>query len=132
MTQEAGKAFVQRRIDGPVVMLNLLRFCEVADYAASPELAPPSPTSGAEAYRRYMEHTRPLVERAGGEVLFVGEAGPWLIGPAEEQWDRAMLVRHASAEAFLSFASDAEYLAGAGYRPAALADSRLLPLLQKA
>lgn len=39
-TQEAGRAFFQRGIAGPVVMLNLLRFRTLADYAANPELAP--------------------------------------------------------------------------------------------
>lgn len=132
VTWDAGAAFVRRGLAGPVVMLNLLRFRETADYSASPELAPDGPISGEAAYDRYLTHTRPLVERAGGAVLFVGHAGPWLIGPAGEAWDRAMLVRHASADAFLTFAQDAEYLATAGHRTAGLADSRLLPLVQTA
>ena len=39
VTDEAGRAFFMRNIKGPVVMLNLLRFRETADYSASPELA---------------------------------------------------------------------------------------------
>lgn len=42
----AGRLFVQRDIEGPVVMLNLLRFRNVADYAANPELAPATPIRG--------------------------------------------------------------------------------------
>ena len=38
--QEAGRDFFNRGITGPVVMLNLLRFRAIADYAATPELAP--------------------------------------------------------------------------------------------
>lgn len=49
-TQESGRALVQREIPGEVVMLNLMRFRSVADYAATPNLAPPTPISGAEAY----------------------------------------------------------------------------------
>jgi hypothetical protein len=56
-TQEAGRAFFQRGIAGPVVMLNLLRFRRMADYAANPELAPPAPIGGAEAFERYVAHT---------------------------------------------------------------------------
>jgi hypothetical protein len=37
-------------IEGGLVMLNLLRFREVADYSANPELAPAAPISGAEAF----------------------------------------------------------------------------------
>lgn len=46
-TQESGRDFVMRGIAGPVVMLNLLRFRAVADYSATPELAPAAPISGA-------------------------------------------------------------------------------------
>ncbi len=39
-----------------------------------------------------------------------------------------MLVQQESAEAFMSFASNPEYMAGIGHRVAALEDSRLLPV----
>ena len=128
-TPEAGRAFVMRGLEGPVVMLNLLRFRETADYSKAPHLAPEASVSGREAYRRYIEHTLPFLREAGAEVLFQGEAGPFLIGPPEERWDRALLVRHASTGAFLAFAQNEAYLRGAGHRTAALADSRLLPLI---
>jgi uncharacterized protein (DUF1330 family) len=106
----------------------MLRFRDVADYAASPELAPEQPISGAEAYDRYMVHTMPYLAESGGELLFLGEGGPFLIGPEGERWDRAMLVKQSSVQAFMSFASNDAYLAGIGHRTAALEDSRLLPL----
>jgi len=53
-TQAAGREFVARGISGCVVMLNLLKFRAVADYSASPRLAPPTPISGAAAYRLYL------------------------------------------------------------------------------
>lgn len=127
-TQEAGRRFVQRGLAGPVVMLNLLRFRDVADYSGHPELAPASPISGAEAFDRYIEHTLPFLRETGGDILFLGRGGPFLIGPSDEHWDMAMLIRQTSAASFLSFASHAGYLAGLGHRTAALTDSRLLPL----
>ncbi len=130
-TQEAGRDLVRRGIRGEVVMLNLLRFRDVADYSASPELAPPSPISGAEAFRRYVDHTLPYLKRSGGDLVFLGEGGRFLIGPPDERWDLAMLVRQTSVESFLAFASDAGYLAGLGHRTAALEDSRLLPLVER-
>ena len=129
-SQEAGRAFVSRQLKGRVVMLNLLRFRDVADYSATPDLAPPTPITGQEAYQRYVEHTLPYLQQAGGDVIFVGTGGQVLIGPPDERWDLAILVRHASVEAFLSFASNEDYLAGMGYRMAALEDSRLLPLVE--
>ena len=49
-TEESGRALIFRCIDGPLVMLNLLRFREIADYSGSPELAPVQPISGEKAY----------------------------------------------------------------------------------
>ena len=63
-TQEAGRAQLQRAMTGPVVMLNLLRFRKVA-----------------EAYERYVAHILPYLKESGGELLLLGEGGPYLIVP---------------------------------------------------
>jgi hypothetical protein len=118
-----------RQVHGEVVMLNLLRFRDIADYTATPELAPASPISGRAAFRRYIDHTLPYLRQSGGDLLFLGQGGAFLIGPQDERWDMVMLVRQRSVEAFLAFASHAGYLAGIGHRTAALQDSRLLPLV---
>jgi uncharacterized protein (DUF1330 family) len=128
-TQEAGRALVQRAIAGEVVMLNLLRFRAVADYSANPELAPATPISGAAAYERYVAHALPHLRRSGGDLMFLGEGGRFLIGPENERWDRVILVRQSSIQAFMAFASDQAYPAGIGHRTAAIEDSRLLPLV---
>lgn len=85
--QEAGGRFVRRRIEGNVVMLNLLRFRETADYSDHPDLTPPAPISGAEAFDRYIRHTLPYLRETGGDLVFLGAGGPFLIGPEEESWD---------------------------------------------
>ena len=130
-TQESGRALMVRQIAGEVVMLNLLKFRDVADYSGAPELAPGDPISGAEAYDRYIRHTIPHLRKSGGEVLFFGSGGRFLIGPAAEDWDAVLVVRQSSVQAFVEFASNAEYLAGMGHRVAALLDSRLLPLVPR-
>ena len=129
-TQESGKALLQRHIVGPVVMLNLLRFRLIADYSATPHLAPAEPISGEAAYKLYIEHTLPHLEKSGGSLVFLGKGGNFLIGPSNERWDLAMLVRQSSVAAFLAFASNQEYLTGIGHRTAALEDSRILPLIE--
>lgn len=130
-TQEQGRAFFTCSISGSIVMLNLLRFRSTADYSAAPALMPGVPISGEEAYRRYMDHTLPFLKASGGEVLFYGRGGDFLIGPTNERWDAAMLVRQSSVSAFLAFASNPDYLAGIAHRTAALEDSRLLPLIDE-
>lgn len=61
-------ALIGRQIEGPIPMLNLLRFRDIADCAADPEPGPDEPISGAEAYRRYAQHTMPYVLESGSEV----------------------------------------------------------------
>ena len=130
-TQQSAIALFSRKITGPVVMLNLLRFREVADYSQHPELMPAEPISGAQAYDLYIAGTMPHLVESGGEVIFMGDGGGYFIGPEEERWDRAMLVRQSSVESFIAFASNEAYLTSAvGHRLAALEDSRLLPLTQ--
>lgn len=129
-TQETGRAFVMRQMEGHVVMLNLLRFREVADYSHAPGLAPEIPISGTAAFYRYIEHTLPYLRESGGDLMFLGAGGLFLIGPEWERWDMVMLVQQRSVESFLAFASHEAYLAGIGHRTAALEDSRMLPLSQ--
>lgn len=129
-TQESGRAFITRKMTGSIVMLNLLRFRETADYSATPELAPETAISGAAAFEKYIEHTLPYLRESGGDLVFLGAGGPFLIGPPSERWDLAMLVRQHSLESFLAFASHEDYLAGIGHRTAAIEDSRLLPLTE--
>lgn len=121
-------ALQQRGIDGPVEMLNLLRFREIADYSRSPQLAPDGELSGAEAYAEYSRCTIPHLQRVGAEVVWMGRGGAAMIGPLDERWDVALLVRYPDVAAFLRMTSSEEYLATVGHRTAALADSRLLPL----
>lgn len=127
-TQEAGRDFIMRQIKGSVVMLNLLRFRKIADYFQDPELSPANPISGEEAYQLYFDHTIPFLTASGGEVLFLGEGGHFLIGPSSERWDKVMLIRQSSVNSFLAFESNQEYMKGIGHRTAALEDSRLLPI----
>ncbi len=129
-TRESGAALFRRNISGEVVMLNMLRLRETADYSASPELAPLTPISGREAFQMYMDHTMPFLKESGGGLLLLGDGGQFFIGPNDEQWDIVMLVKQSSIESFFAFASHSEYLSGMGHRTAAILDSRLLPIVE--
>ena len=129
-TQEAGRDFVMRQIQGSVVMLNLLRFRKIADYSATPALIPNKPISGERAYQIYIEHTLPFLTKSGGEILFMGKGGPFLVGPINEHWDAVLLIRQNNVNSFLAFESNQDYMKGIGHRTAALEDSRLLPIVQ--
>jgi uncharacterized protein (DUF1330 family) len=112
---------------GTVVMLNLLRYREVADYSATPELDPGTPCSGREAYGRYSEAVLPLLAALGGGIEMFGPCHATLIGPEDEEWDDIVLARYPGVAAFVGMVTSPEYRAIAGHRTAALADSRLVP-----
>jgi hypothetical protein len=130
-TDENVRQLLTRRISGPVVMLNLLRFREQADYSSCPELAPASPISGSAAYDLYVRHTLPFLTATGGSVELYGTGGHTFIGPPDVRWDLVMAIRQSSVEDFFAFASNADYLVGVGHRTAALEDSRIIPLVDR-
>jgi uncharacterized protein (DUF1330 family) len=130
VTQEAGAALFRRQIQGPVVMLNLLRLRDIADYSSNPDIAPDEPISGREAYQKYIDLTLPFLTATGGEIMFLGDGGQYLIGPQDEHWDLVMLIRQNSLQDFLSFSANEDYQIVLGHRTAALEDSRLLPVVE--
>ncbi len=127
-TQETGAALFKRNLQGEVIMLNLLRFKDIADYSEHPELAPEQPISGREAFQKYIDHTLPFLKESGGDILLFADAGAYFIGPTDEQWDFVMLIQQRSIESFFAFASNEACMVGNGHRSAAILDSRLLPI----
>jgi hypothetical protein len=80
-TDDDVRRLFQRRIEGPLLMLNLLRFREIADYSGFPDLAQPESISGSAAYDRYVRHTPPFLAASGGSVEFYGTGGHTFVGP---------------------------------------------------
>jgi uncharacterized protein (DUF1330 family) len=105
--------------DGPVVMLNLLRFKEHADGIDEG-------ISGAEAYARYSAATEPFLRGVGGRLRVALQAQDTVIGPEGREWDLILLVEYPSRDKFMEMASNPEYLKVHAHREAALADSRLI------
>ena len=112
--------------DGPVVMLNLLKFRAQANY---PEGSPHPPCSGAEAYRRYQTafvETVGAVSRA--EVVWEGKIDRPFIGDAGQDWDKCLLVRYPSRQHFLAMMADSAYRDALVHRYAGLERTVLLPM----
>lgn len=127
-TENAGKEFYLNFIQkGKIVMLNLLKFKQKADYTNFESLKPKEEISGEEAYRIYIDNTKEELNRKNSRILFYGESKSFLIGPEFEKWDAILLVEHQSVETFMEFSKSQAYLDNVGHRTAALEDSRLLP-----
>jgi uncharacterized protein (DUF1330 family) len=107
--------------DGPVMMVNLLRFKERADGVDAAD-----GISGAEAYARYGAGVLRFLDAAGGRVVLATVATESVIGPYDGEWDMVLAVEYPSRRAFLEMISDPGYLEIHAHRAAALADSRLI------
>jgi uncharacterized protein (DUF1330 family) len=123
-SSEALKLLVAEANDeSPLVMINLLRYRERAEY---PRGFDAPPCSGEEAYQRYVALVLPMLSELGAKVLWRGNVKHLVIGPAGEKWDEAFLVEQPCRRAFLSLVGRADYSRAAVHRTAALADSRLV------
>ena len=127
-TDETAIKLFSSGLEGDVYMLNMIKYRDKADYSANPELAPNEAITGEQAYQLYRRHTQPFLAESGGEVIFMGVANDYFIGPADEQWDLVFNEQKKSLKHFIDFATNEAYLKGIGHRTAAVEDSRLLPI----
>lgn len=102
--------------DGPVVMINLLKFRERAAYPDGRD----AHISGFEAYTRYGLAVKEIIERLGGRMIYVGIVDGLMIGECEELWDQAALVEYPSRASLLAMVNSPEYHAIEVHRDAGL------------
>lgn len=103
--------------DGPIVMVNLLKFHERARYPDGRD----ADLSGREAYARYAEAVFALLPKFGGRALFAGDVRFLALGQVEELWDEIALVEYPDRAALLAMSSSEEWQASAIHRSAGLA-----------
>jgi len=108
-TEEQTRAFMDLDIEGPVHMLNLLRF---------------KAEGGREKYREYAKHNAPLLAKVGGKAISRSEARATLIGG--EDWDAVLIVEYPSRKAFLDMVLSDDFKEAKHLRQQALEDSRLI------
>ncbi len=125
---ESGKKFYQDfHNKGKIVMLNLLKFRQKADYTNLEQIKPNEEITGEEAYQLYMKNILPEFKKAGSRIIYYGKSKDFLIGPEPEKWDAVLIAEYESVMKFMEFTQNEDYLKNAGHRTAALEDSRLLP-----
>ena len=110
-------AFFGAAEDGPFVMVNLLKFKPSAEYADGTD----SHLTGAQAYARYGEAVRNLVEGLGGRIRYSGAVTGLMIGEVEELWDAVALAEYPSLAAFREMAMSPAMHAIEHHRKAGLA-----------
>jgi uncharacterized protein (DUF1330 family) len=110
---EQVQALLASDIQGPVVMVNLLKFKRVAG-------PPDEGLSGEEAYRRYGEQMAPFVTRHGGRLIFSGRAHTMVLGQSDVEFEMIALMEYPSKEAFAKITTEPEVAEFAKHRAAGL------------
>ena len=85
--EEQIKGFLEPGPDGPICMVNLLKFKPRAEYADGRETT----LTGREAYGLYEEGVNTLLQQVGGYLGFVGDVERLALGEVEELWDTVAL-----------------------------------------
>lgn len=121
-TPDQLKALLDSDVEGPVSMLNLLKFKEQAEYADGRE----SDLTGQEAYGLYAAQMVPFVIAGGGRFTFSGEVRHLMLGDVGELWDSAAIVEYPSKEDFVKIVSDPKVAEFGVHRAAGLAGQLLI------
>lgn len=111
-TREQVAALTQSRHEGPVQMINLLRF---------------EPDGGRESYQRYAEEVVPHLEAVGARLVAQSAVRQVVVGDDERPWwDAILTVEYPSVEAFLKMVTSEGYQAITDLRTNALTRAELI------
>jgi len=121
-TKEAFAAFRANNRPGPIHMLNLVRFRDLAAYPDGRK------ATGAEAYAAYGRESHAVFAALGGRIVWRGRFELMLIGPTDETWDECFIAAYPSVDAFVTMIRDPAYREAVKHRQAAVLTSRLIRL----
>ena len=125
-TEEQMEGFLEPGRDGPIYMLNLLKFKEKAEYADGRETV----LSGAEAYAIYGQEVIQHLQKVGGAPMFSAGVERLMLGEVEELWDTAAIAMYPSRKAMREMIMSPEYQASALHREAGLAGQLNIELVE--
>ncbi|MFM8305149.1 MAG: DUF1330 domain-containing protein [Actinomycetota bacterium] len=91
-------AFAGEDLTTPIVMLNLNRYRDRAEYEAP---GPDDAVSGRDAYRRYGEVAIRAMAEVGAQILWLAPAEQVFSGCDHDTYDEALAVWYPSRNAFL-------------------------------
>ena len=103
--------------EGPIYMVNLLKFKDKAAYEDGRE----TDLTGREAYQLYGAQVSQLIREYGGEVTFAGDVTFLALGQVEELWDEVAIAKYPTRGDLLAMSSSPEWQAAAVHRTAGLA-----------
>ncbi len=102
--------------DGPIFMVNLLKFKEKAEY----EDGRASDLSGRDAYMIYGRAVTDILPKFGGKAIFAGDVTFLSLGKAEELWDEVAIAMYPKRADMVRMSMSAEWQEAAVHRTAGL------------
>ena len=115
--KEQIKGFREPVSEGPICMVNLLKFKENAEYEDGRD----TDLTGREAYALYEEGVKKLLQEIGGGIGFEGDVERLALGEVEELWDVVGLAVWPSRGAMFRVMQSPEMQAISVHRSAGLA-----------
>lgn len=115
--KEQIKGFLEPVSEGPICMVNLLKFKEKAEYEDGRD----TDLTGREAYALYEEGVKKLLQEIGGGVGFEGDVERLALGEVEELWDVVALAVWPSRGAMFEVMQSPDMQAISVHRSAGLA-----------
>jgi hypothetical protein len=103
--------------EGPIYMINLLKFKEKAEY----EDGRATSLSGYEAYQIYANATAKLLPKFNGKGIFAGDVTFLALGQVEDLWDEVAIAMYAKRSDLFAMSSSKEWQEVAVHRTAGLA-----------
>ncbi|MDG2262486.1 MAG: DUF1330 domain-containing protein [Actinomycetota bacterium] len=103
--------------DGPIYMVNLLKFKDRAVYEDGRETT----LTGRDAYQIYGRGVSDLLKEYGGEIVFAGDVTFLALGQVEELWDEVAIARYPGRGDLLAMSSSEAWRDLAVHRTAGLA-----------
>lgn len=122
--QLAAFAAASQADDGPIVMLNLNRYRDVAVYEDGRDAGG---ASGREVYLQYGIVAQQALDALGAKVLWMTEATTPVIGCDHDAYDEVLAVWYPSRAAFLSLTDHPGYTEALAHREAALEQAVIIP-----
>lgn len=110
------QAMLEKGPDGPIFMVNLLKFKEKAEY----DDGRPCDLSGRDAYMIYGRAVAELLPKFGGRGIFAADVTFLALGQVEELWDEVAIAMYPDRAAMVRMSLSEEWREIAVHRSAGL------------
>ena len=103
--------------DGPIYMVNLLKFKDKAEYSDGRE----TDLTGREAYQLYGSAVSKIIQDFGGHVVFAADVTMLSLGRVDELWDEVAIATYPNRGALVAMSTSQPWREASVHREAGLA-----------